>query len=111
MSINRASALPPDDSRAGAAKAALAAVGKTRRLSGVLVLAALPDAFIDAFIDAFTDTLASALALRTLLLALSAYTDGAASVTQVSEISKEITARFMRTDMEIGKLKIKQHAG
>ena len=107
MPINRASALPPDDSRAGAAKAALAAVGKTRRLSGVLVLAALPDAFIDAF----TDTLASALALRTLLLALSAYTDGAASVTQVSEISKEITARFMRTYMEIGKLKIKQHAG
>ena len=107
MSISRVSALPADDSRAGAAKAALAATGRARRLPGLWVLVALPDACSDAFADA----LARALALRTSLLVLSAYANGAASAIQVSEISKEIAARFMRTDMEIGKLKIKQHAG
>lgn len=102
MSISRVSALPADDSRAGAAKAALAATGRARRLPGLWVLVALPDACSDAFADTLANALARALALRASLLVLSAYADGAASAVQVSEISKEITARFMRTDIKIG---------
>jgi hypothetical protein len=109
MSISRASALPADDSRADAAKAAaLATASKARRLSGDRVLVALlgagSDAFADALAGGLVSSLARALALRASLLVLSAYANDAASAVQVSEISQEIAARLMRTDIKVGKL-------